>query len=169
MRIILTNFSTHKFFYTNGETLKDAIHPWIKNENAVVNPTANILDVLSGTGFSKEDFDNLRFKSTNVLPFDIRGLFNIADSGKEPLYLNKDWILDYENANDFKFCPYCYSFKSNSRRFYVLNLNGQYLILSNYRGSWSIIPLKFPSDNVGNYVPICLCQLPSAKDSGLKV
>lgn len=155
MKIILTNFSTHKFFYTNGDTLKNAIFPWIKNEDVVIDPQANILDVLSGTGFSQKDLEAINFPFRNLLPFNIRGLFNIADSGKEPLYLNKDWTLDYNNAIDFKFCPFCYSFKSNSRRFYVINLNGQDIILSNYRGSWSVVPLKFPGDKVSNYVPVC--------------
>lgn len=155
MRIILThNFSTNKFLFTEGRTLKEAIMPWLKDENFKISNSVDILDVMSGTGFDKEDLEYLGIEDRNILPFEIRKLFNKAAANFQPLYLDKDWKMDYSNATEFKFCPYCYSFKSGSRRFYVFNLNGNNLILSNYRKNWYIVPLKHPGDIISNYVPV---------------
>ena len=156
MNIILTllNFSTNKFLFTEGATLSEAIMPWLKDENSKISDSVDILDIMSGTGFNKESLEYLGIEDRNVLAFDIRKLFNKAAANFQPLYLDEDWVMDFPNASEFKFSPYCYSFKSGSRRFYVLNLNGMNMILSNYRGNWNIVPLKYPGDMISNYVPV---------------
>ena len=90
-------------------------------------------------------------KKTTPLP----NLFNKASASFEPLFLNRDWTMDYSNASEFKFCPFCYSFKSGSRRFYVL-ITASYgpIILCNYRGTWNTVPLKYPGDIIDKYIPL---------------
>lgn len=155
MKIILTyNFSTHRFYTTSGNTLKEAIMPWVKGVSEDIPNKANILDVMSGTGFTSDSFEKLGFETKDVFPFDVKSLFNKADATFEPLVLNEDWKLDFNNSKDFKFCPFYYSFKSGSRRFYVLNLGGMNIILSNYQKEWTVLPLKYPGDTLNKYVPV---------------
>lgn len=154
MNIIITNFASYNFLFTEGDSLREAMMPWIKDEHLQVKPYVNILDLLSGADLGKDDFESLGLPGNKVYKFDLDQLYKVAPAGFDVLNLNQDWILDYNNANSFKFCPYCYSFKSGTRRFYVLNLEGNDLILSNYRGSWSILPLRYNADRFSNYVPI---------------
>lgn len=158
MKIIKTvNFSTHNYLWTSGRTLREAIYPWIKNKDTVYEMKRepdDIVNVLSGTGFSKEHKESLGIKNGMVLPLNIQKLYLLGDSGYDELPLSSDWILNFNTAKEFKFNPYCYSFKSAGRRFYVLNLEGNFIILSYYQKSWNAVPLKHPADRVSNYVPI---------------
>lgn len=155
MKIILTlNFATNNFLFTEGDTLRDSMLQWINNEDLSLNQTSDLLDVMSGTGLNEKDLEQLGIPSREVVPFDIKRLYNIANAGYDKMFLNEDWILDYNSASGFKFCPFCYSFKSGGRRFYVLNVAGRNIILSNYNKSWTIIPLKHPGDKVSRYVPV---------------
>lgn len=154
MKIIITNFSSYKYLTTDGDNLREAILPWKNDNTSVISEKVNILDVLSGSGLTEEKLKGLGVENTTLIPFNIKKLYNIAEAGFDTLNLNSDWVLDYNKSNSFKFCPYFYSFKSNGRRFYVLKLNGNPTVLSNYRGVWGFLPLKHGGDQVTNYVPI---------------
>lgn len=155
MFILQTNFASYNFIFTEGRDLKEAIRPWLKDNkrNLMIKPYADIVEVLSGAGLSEEAFEKIGIQERRAVAFDLEHLFNIASAYFKSLELNDDWRLDYNSASDFKFCPYCYSFKSKGRRFYVLNI-GNGIVLSNYRGIWGVVPLEYSSDKFRNYVPL---------------